>query len=186
MKERLTDAIGAAPSGYVEIRLRRRWTTTLLIRRRDLEVCTTADELGGLVRCLAPGHGWGAVTISGPERLRPAVQGAHELSLDAPRSQPIPLASIPIRQLEIGPHPADDPRVVPLGEKRRLLEGLAAELLDADRRVVDTRARYADAVVETWLLTSEGSWLHEVRPEVSLAALAVAEDDGTQERALVS
>jgi len=41
-------------------------------------------------------------------------------------------------------------------------------------------------VVETWLATSEGSWLHELRSEGSVAALAIAEEGGNIERAVGS
>jgi TldD protein len=75
---------------------------------------------------------------------------------------------------------------VPLDAKRRLVETLAAELEGTDRRIVDARVLYRDVVTETWLATSEGTWVHDLRPDVTIAFLAVAEEDGTLERALGS
>jgi TldD protein len=52
-----------------------------------------------------------------------------------------------------------------------------------DRRVVGTRVHYEDALIDTIVVTSEGLALREERPELALAALAVAEEAGTVERA---
>jgi TldD protein len=59
-------------------------------------------------------------------------------------------------------------------------------MLDRDRRIVDTQAAYHDEVCEYWFANSEGTMLYEVRPEVTLSAVAMARDDGIIERALES
>ena len=43
-------------------------------------------------------------------------------------------------------------------------------MLGVDRRVVDTQAAYRDEVTEYWFANSEGTLLHELRPEVTLSA----------------
>lgn len=186
MRDELQGALAEAAGGFAEIRLRRRWTTTVVFRRLRPEVAAEADLAGGVVRCLMPGHGWGAVAFNSAEGARAAVRRARELSLELRPGAPIELAPIPIRQVERGGPLEDDPRVVPLDEKRRFLEHLTADLLGADRRVVDARTTYTDTVHETWLATSEGTWLHEVKAEASLGALAVASEDGATERAVDS
>jgi TldD protein len=186
MREGLERAVKAAPDGYVELRLRHRWVTTLVFRRQRLEVATQYETLGGVARCLAPGHGWGAVAFTDGDRAVAAVERAYELSLETHPTTPIALAAIPIRQIEQAEPLVDDPRTVPLKAKRGLLEQLTGELLGADRRVVDARTSYVDAVHETWLATSEGAWLHDLRSETSLSALAVASEDGSEERAIES
>jgi TldD protein len=185
MHELLVRALAAA-SGYVELRVRRRWSTAVVFRRARLEVATEYHAFGGVARCLAPGHGWGAVAFTDPERALAAVQRAHELSLETRPDRPIELATIPIRQIEQIDSLDSDPRMVSLPEKRGLLEDLTGELVDSDRRVVDSRTSYGDTVLETWLATSEGSSLHDLRSEASLGALVVAGEDGAQERALES
>ncbi|MDX2056192.1 MAG: TldD/PmbA family protein [Gemmatimonadales bacterium] len=185
MRELLARALGAA-TGYVELRLRRRWSTAVVFRKSRLEVATEYHAFGGVARCLVPGHGWGAVAFSDPERAVAAVQRAHELSLETRPDRPIELAPVPIRQVDQTDDLLDDPRLVALPDKRSLLEGLTGELLATDRRIVDSRTSYGDTVVETWLATSEGAWLHDLRGEASLGALAVAGEDGAQERALES
>ena len=185
----MRDVLGralAGATGYVELRLRRRWSTAVVFRKQRLEVATEYQAFGGVARCLVPGHGWGAVAFTDPERAASAVLRAHELSLETRPERPISLAPIPIRQVDHAELLIDDPRLVSLAEKRELLEGLTGELLAADRRLVDSRTSYGDSVIETWLATSEGVWLHELRSEASLGALAVAGEDGAQERALES
>ncbi|MGE0443469.1 MAG: TldD/PmbA family protein [Gemmatimonadales bacterium] len=185
MREVLARALAAAP-GYVEVRLRSRWSTAVVFRRNRLEVATEYNATGGVARCLAPGHGWGAVAFTDPDRAAAAVQRAHELSLENRPPAPIVLAPIPIRQVDDAGQLVADPRVVALPAKRELLEEYTAALLGADRRVVDSRTSYGDTVVETWLATSEGVELHELRTESSVGALAVSGEDGAQERALES
>ena len=185
MRDVLSRAVAAA-TGYVEVRLRRRWSTAVVFRKQRVEVATEYHAFGGVARCLVPGHGWGAVAFTDPERAVAAVQRAHELSLETRPVRPIVLAPVPIRQLEQVDQLIGDPRLVPLSEKRELLGALTGDLTGQDRRVVDSRTSYGDTVLETWLLTSEGSWLHDLRCESTLGALAVAGEDGAQERALES
>ena len=186
MREALLDALSQSRAGYGELRLRRVWSSTVLVRDHAVEVAGTSLETGGLARCCSPGTGWGAVGFSGTERLASRLLKAHELSLAAASRAPIRLAPIPIRQLELADPPADDPRDIPLPEKRRGAESLAAALYAADRRVCSARVVCRDELSETWLATSEGTWFHELRPSVSIALLVVAEEAGNVERALGS
>jgi TldD protein len=59
-------------------------------------------------------------------------------------------------------------------------------MLGYDRRVVDTQAAYKDEVTEYWYANSDGTLLSELRPEVTLSAVATAKEDGGTERALES
>ena len=79
-----------------------------------------------------------------------------------------------------------DPTVIPLAEKRRYLEHLNGLMLSASDRIADTSATYYDDRTEWWYANSEGSWLHEVRPEIGLSAQATAREDGRIERSLES
>jgi predicted Zn-dependent protease len=186
VKEALLDALSHSRAGYSELRLRRVWSSTVLLRDRAVEAAGTSLETGGLARCCSPGTGWGAVGFTGTERLASRLLKAHELSLAAASRAAIRLAPIPIRQLELADAPAEDPRAAGLPEKRRRAEALAAALFSADRRMCSVRVVCRDEVSETWLATSEGTWFHELRPSVSIALLGVAEEAGTVERALGS
>jgi TldD protein len=186
VKERLHDALRGARAGYAELRFRRVWSTSVLVRGRAVDTATTSDESGGIARCCSPGLGWGAVGFSDPDHLDLSLLRAHELSLAGGSRRPVTLAPIPVRALDLAAAPADDPREVPLVQKRQRAEALAVALLDTDRRIAEAELLCRDRMVETWLATSEGTWLHDLHAEVSVALLAVAEEAGNVERALGS
>lgn len=186
MKEQIQEAVHRSRAGYTELRLRRVWSTTVLVRNRTVETATRASETGGIVRCCSPGTGWGSASFSGADRLDGPVLRAHELSLAGASRVPVSLAPIAIRHDGLPPPLPDDPRDCPLAEVRQRAESIAASLFATDRRIGSARILARDEVVETWLATSEGTWVHDLRPEVSLAVLAVAEEDGNVERALGS
>src|SRR2546427_348387 len=79
-----------------------------------------------------------------------------------------------------------DVRGVSLAEKKRLLEAYNGAMLAVSDRIVDTLATYRDEVSEYWFVNSDGTILHELRPEVTLSGTAVARRDGTIEKGLES
>ncbi|MGQ0703255.1 MAG: TldD/PmbA family protein [Gemmatimonadales bacterium] len=186
MKERILEAIERSRAGFSELRLRRVWTTTILVRGRSVESAGTAVRTGGLARCCSSGTGWGAVGFIETGDLEGRLLRAHELSLAGCSREPVQLATIPIRQHDSAGSPADDPREVLLSTKRDWATRLGANLLDLDRRIGSGRVLAEDEVVETWLGTSEGTWVHDVGSRVRIAVLAIARQEGSIERALGS
>ncbi len=186
MKNQLQDALRDSRADYTEIRLERIWATAIGFRGSRLEAATTAFETGGMVRCLNKGCGWGRASFTGTAPLRSTVSLAHELSLATPLDSPIRLADIPLRYADTPNDLDGDVRDVALGEKRQLLERLNQEMLVTDRRIVDSHARYQDRVTERWVATSDGILLYDLRPEVRLAAGAVAQEESVLERAFES
>lgn len=65
MRDLLVQALKSA-GGYVELRLRRRWSTAVVFRKQRLEVATEYHAFGGVARCLVPGHGWGQWPLPTP------------------------------------------------------------------------------------------------------------------------
>jgi len=186
VKQRLTDALRASRADYTEIRLERSWSSTVALRARRIEGAQAAFDGGGFVRCLNRGCGWGAATFTGFDDLLAMVARAHELSLAVRLDQPIRLAEIPLREDEVREDLDGDVRGIPLDQKVALLVGLNNEMLSVDRRIVDTQAAYRDDVTEWWFGNSDGIMLHEVRPEITLSAVAVAREGDIVERGLES
>ena len=186
MLERLLDAIRSSRADYADIRLERSFITSVAWRGRRLEGASTGTDVGGTVRCLNHGHGWGIASFNRLDDLEARLARAHELSLAVRPPEPVVLAPAPVREGHVRPALADDPRDIPLLEKRRYLEHLNAEMLRFDRRIIDTQSAYRDEVTECWFVNSEGTALHELRPDVTLSALAVARDGGVLERAVES
>jgi TldD protein len=184
--ERLLDAIKSSRADYADIRVERSSITSVAWRGRRLEGASTGTDVGGTVRCLNHGHGWGIASFNRLDDLEARLARAHELSLAVRPPEPVELAPAPVRAGHVLPALTDDFREIPLLEKRRYLEHLNAEMLRFDRRIVDTQAAYRDEITECWFVNSEGTALHELRPDATLSALAVARDGGVMERAVES
>ncbi|MEO8199275.1 MAG: TldD/PmbA family protein [Gemmatimonadota bacterium] len=186
MKNRIGDALKSSRADYTEIRLERSWLTTVAFRGSRLEGASASLDAGGFVRCLNHGHGWGVVSFTSIDRLPAMVARAHELSLAVRLEDPIRLAAVPVREDDVRMDLDGDVRGISLEEKKRLLEQLNNLMLGHDRRIVDTQAAYRDEVTEYWYANSEGTNLYEIRPEVTLSAVAIAREEGTIERAIES
>jgi TldD protein len=143
------------------------------------------EDRGGFVRALHRGHGWGIAAFTSLDALPAMVRRATELSRAVRRDEPIRLAPVAPVTAEALLDLDGDVRGVALAEKKRLLEGYNAEML-AVPGVVDTQASYHDEVTEYWYANSEGTLLHELRPEITLSGTAIARRDGTIEKGLES
>ncbi|MGE0353915.1 MAG: TldD/PmbA family protein [Gemmatimonadales bacterium] len=186
MHDRIADAIRHSPADFTEIRLERSWVSTVACRGPRLEGANTSLDTGGFVRCLNRGFGWGVASFTALERLPAMVQRAHELSLAVRLDQPIDLAPVPVRQDDVRLDLDGDVRGIALQQKKDLVASLNALLLGHDRRIADTQTAYRDEVTEYWYGNSDGTMLFELRPEVTLSAVAIAREDGSIQRALES
>lgn len=183
MRARLAAAARASSAAFTEIRFEHRRGTAVLQRGAEVVFTAAPESAGGVVRCYTPGSGWGVASFRTLDDLRPAMRHAMEGSLALRGGDAGPLPPVPARELEVDCPPERDPSRVPLGEKLELAAVVTRTMRGTDRRVVGTRIRYEDWLVDTIVVTSEGISLREVRPELSIAALAVAEEAGTVERA---
>ena len=186
MRETLLAAVGRSPAGFTDIRFHRRYGVRLVARNRQVESTIVRQGAGGVVRCWSPGYAWGVASFDDPAELPGALLRAHELSVALRGRSDHFLPPQAARQIEIQCPPGRDPGDVPDSLKREVALNTSGVLHAADRRIVESQVRYEDALVETWIVNSEGSCLVEWRPSIELAVLAVAEEEGTQERALGS
>ncbi len=186
MIDRLTAALQGSRADYTEIRVERTWSSAVTFRGRRLESATASEDQGGCVRVLNRGHGWGVASFTSLDRLEAMVARAGELSRAVRLERPIRLADAPPQRAEALLDLDGDVRGVPLAEKKRLIEAYNAAMLGVSDRIVDTLATYRDEVSEYWYGNSEGTLLHELRPEVVLSGTAVARRDGTIEKGLES
>jgi TldD protein len=186
VRDRLTEALRGSRADYTEIRIERTWASAVTFRGRRLESATESESLGGFVRALNRGCGWGIVSFTSLDRLAEMVRRAESFSRAIRLDQPIALADMEPREADVALDLDGDVRGVRLAEKKRLLEGYNGVMLGVDARVVDTQASYRDEVTEYWYANSEGTLLHEVRPEVVLSGVAIARRNGVIEKGLES
>ena len=186
MKDRLAAALKSSRADYLDIRLERTWSSSVSFRGRRLEAATASEDQGGCVRALFKGCGWGVASFTSLDQLPAMVQRAGELSRAVRLDTPIRLA-------DVAPHQADavldldgDVRGVALADKKRLLQAYNEVMLDASPAVVDTQASYRDEVSEYWFVSSEGTVLYELRPEIVVSGVAIARRNGSIEKGLES
>jgi TldD protein len=186
VKDRLTAALRASRADYTEIRIERTWASAVTFRGRRLESATESESVGGFVRALNHGCGWGTVSFTSLDRLPEMVRRADALSRAIRLDEPIRLAPASPVQADAAPDLGGDVRGVPLAEKKRLIEACNGAMLAVHDLVVDTQASYRDEVTEYWYGNSEGTLLYELRPEVVLSGVAIARRDGAIEKGLES
>ena len=186
MRDRLRQALEHSRADYTEIRVERTWSSAVSFRGRRLEAATASEDVGGFVRALNRGCGWGIASFTSLDQLPVMVTRAHQLSRAVRLEEPIRLANVAPQQAEVLLDLDGDVRGVPLSEKKRLLEAYNGAMLAVGGRVVDTQASYHDEVSEYWYVNSEGAAVHELRPEVVLSGTATARRDGTIEKGLES
>jgi len=185
VKDRLRAALKASRADYTEIRIEHTWSASVSYRGARLESATANEDRGCFVRALNRGCGWGTAAFTSLDQLLPMVGRATELSRAVRLDEPIHLAAVTPSVADAILDLDGDVRGVSLAEKKRLLEGYNGEML-AVPGVVDTVASYRDEITEYWYANSEGTLLHELRPEVSLSGTAIARRDGTIEKGLES
>jgi len=186
VKDRLRDALKSSRADYREIRVERTWSSAVAFRGRRLEAATASEDVGGLVRVLHKGCGWGVASFTSLDRLPAMVARAGELSRAVRLDDPIRLAEVFPREADAVLDLDGDVRGVPLAEKKRLLEAYNGAMLAVGDRVVDTQASYRDEVSEVWYANSEGTLIYQLRPEVVLSGTAIARRDGVIEKGLES
>jgi len=185
VRDRLTAAVRRAPAEFTELRLETSWTTAVTFRGRHLENATASVDEGGCVRALNRGCGWGVASFTSLDALPQMAQRANELSRALRLDRPIELAEVPPHEADVDAGLDGDVRGIGLEEKTRLLEAYNGAMLSVGG-IVDTVGSYRDSVTEYWYLNSEGTTLHELRPEVTLSGSAIARRDDVIERGLAS
>lgn len=186
MKDRLSEALKRSNADYAEVRIERTRTSRVVFRGRRLELAAENVDAGGNVRVLHHGKGWGVASFTTLDDLPRLLAQAEEMSRAIVLDRPIRLAESAPRTDEVVPEVDGDPTTIPLAEKRKYLEHLNGLMLGASDKIADTSATYYDDRTEWWFANSEGTHLHEVRPEIGLSAQATAREDGRIERSLES
>ena len=186
MRDRLAAALRASRADYTEIRVERTWATGVSFRGRRLETATASEDVGGCVRVLSRGRGWGVAAFTSLDQLPAMIDRACDLSQAIVLDEPIRLADVTPQTAEALLDLDGDVRGVSLADKTRLMEAYNGEMLAVSGDITDTIANYHDEVTEYWYVNSEGTSLHELRPEVTLSGTALARKDGTIEKGLES
>jgi TldD protein len=176
MMEHIQDALASSQADYTEIRIEEREATSIAYRGKDLEAASAVIDAGGIVRCLCRDGGWGMATFNDRSDLRSRVEQAYQCATVAQPEEPIELAPIPISEDRVVATLRRDFRGVSLAEKKALVEAYNQILLGYSDRIVDTVCRYNDTFSRVLFASSEGAFIEEERPLVSVHLVAIARD----------
>ena len=177
MEQRIKQAIAGSDADYTEIRIEQEARSQVLFRKDKLENIEGSNEQGGIVRVLKDG-GWGIAAFNDISDLPGKVKEATRMAqlVAASIDTPVALADVdPVQQVVTADLKCDF-RTVPLEEKKKLTEEYNRILLDYDKRIVSTNARYTDSFRTVTFGNSEGTFIVQEIPDITLLLVAVASD----------
>ena len=180
MRDQVQKALRRSRADFTDIRVEREWRTEVFYQRDNLENLETSSEVGGIVRCLV-GGGWGIAVFNSLDELERRVEEAYRIArtVSSRVSEKVELAPVDPVQDKLPARLVKDPRSVPLQQKQELLRRYNEILLKGDDRIVTTTARYSDSFREVTLANSEGTFIVEERPDVTLMLGATAREGDT-------
>lgn len=176
MREKVEAALRRSRADYTEIRMEEKETTTVVCRASELETAGAVIDAGGIVRCLSRDGGWGIATFNDRDDLETKVDRAYECARVVESEEAVELAAIPVVDETIGAALEDDFRGVALSEKRALVERYNKILLGHEERIVDTISHYQDTLSRVCFANSEGSFIEDERPLITVYLAAFARD----------
>ncbi|MFP3953623.1 MAG: TldD/PmbA family protein [Candidatus Acetothermia bacterium] len=178
MHEEIKNALRASDGDYTEIRLEREFRNTIKYEKNNLMNLDSSVESGGIVRTLVSG-GWGIATFNSADELSKKVDRATEIARTAAPylDEPIELADSPTEEETVQPELERDFRNISLDQKRRLLQGYNETILKFDDKIKSTKANYSDSYREITYANTEGTWITQSVPDVTLSLVAVAKSD---------
>jgi predicted Zn-dependent protease len=176
MKDSMKSALKSSKADYTEIRIEQREATNVVFRGANLETAGAVVDTGGIVRCLCRNNGWGIATFNSLDDLPARVEQAYQCARVAHSKEPIELAPIPVSEERITVSLARDFRGISLAEKKALAEGYNSIVRGFSDKIIDTSAVYQDSFTHFFFASSDGSFIEEERPMVTVRTGAIARD----------
>ncbi len=176
MRDKIEAALKRSRADYTEIRIEEREATTVAYRGKDLETASAVIDAGGIVRCLCKDRGWGIATFNDRGDLLTKVEQAYQCARVAQSEEPIELAPIPVSEDRIAVTLEHDFRGTTMAGKKALAEEYNSILLGHSDRIVDTQCGYNDTFSRVFFANSEGTFIEEERPMITLWVMVITRD----------
>lgn len=176
MKDRILDAIKRSRGDYTEIRLEETESTQVVYQGKDLEKLSVVNDKGGIVRTLIKDKGWGVATFNNLDDLTKKVDQAYQCALVGSNPVPIELAEIVQVDMVIAAQMKYDFRDISLAAKKALAERYNDILRGSNNKIVDTYSAYSDSFSRVLFANSQGTFIEDQRPRVSIMVRAIARD----------
>lgn len=174
MKDRLFEALKRSTADYAEIRVSVEEGLKLAYRGPEAEESSAWSGRGGIVRACTQG-GWGIVSFDTLDDLPRQVEEACRCAALVGQEK-TELAEVAVVQQERPATLTADFRGVSLDDKIALIQGYNAIILQAGTAIQSTRVGYSEQFRTVHFASTQGSYLMEERPQVSLVLFATARD----------
>ncbi|MGY4706464.1 TldD/PmbA family protein [Candidatus Bipolaricaulota sp. J31] len=187
MKALIVEALRRVSADYAEVRWEELTRTRIAFQRDQLMALEASTEAGGIARALVDGA-WGIAVFTDPEEIPRALEKAAELArASAARvREKIRLATVQPVEDVVTASLAKDFREVPLEEKRKLVQRYNELILGYADEIVSTNVRYTDSLRRTVFANTEGTYIEQEIPDITLLLGAVARRNGDIQQAFAS
>ena len=187
MKALIGEALRRASVDYAEVRWEEVTRTRIAFQRDQLMALESSSEAGGIVRALIDGA-WGIAVFTDPEEIPRKLEEAAGLARAAAAhvADKIRLATVQPVEDVIRVSLAEDFREIPLEEKRNLIQHYNELILNYADEIVSTSVRYTDALRRVVFANTEGTYIEQEIPDITLLLAAVARRNGDIQQAFVS
>jgi TldD protein len=183
MREQFTDILSRCSADYVEIRFEQNQTTQISYRGGKLEEVGRAYSSGGNIRALVKG-GWGFVCFNSVDKLDDYVELAVKQAKLAcgegftlTSKEPVEdIVEVPVK---------DNAADTPLVRKKQLFDEYNDIMLTSPQ-IQDSRIGYRDANRKVIFANSEGSYIEQDKPDLTLRVTAIARGNGEIQQAGLS
>ncbi len=177
MREFIRNALDGSTADYTDIRIEKSTRTEIVYEKDRLKNLENSAEAGGIVRSLVDG-GWGIASFNRIEELEDSVEEASRIAktVSFSEGEPVELSEVDTVRDEVKSEMEKDLRSKSVSEKREVVKKYNDIMLDADRRIESTEVKYTDELMKIFLATSEGTYIEQEIPDVTLALFAVARE----------
>ena len=183
MHSEIESALKGHGADYIEIRIEESEASRIQYHDRMIEDIGRTTSLGGNVRALVKG-GWGFVSFNSLENLREKVALAIRQArlVGQEESQLAPIEPV-VDTVEIEvKHP---PSSIPLAQKKQILDEYN-DLIWSTPKIQTSSLGYGDGRKKVIFASSEGSYIEQIKPDVTLRLAVVARDGSDVQQAHLS
>ena len=174
MQDRLTSVLSEQRADYVEVRLEEYESTNIRFQGKDIDKISSSQEKGGNVRALVKGR-WSFVTFNRWEDLEDKVKQAIEIAtlIGDEQSHLAPIEPVVEDLMAECPN---DFREVHLKEKVALMKNYSNIIINFSPKIQSSIADYTDRYNVVHFANSEGTYIRQVHPYLSVHFTAIARD----------
>jgi len=180
MLHQIVDALKRHDADYIEAHFEESQATNIVYRGKRLEEINRVTSSGGNVRALVKG-GWGFVSFNQLNKLRDKVSLAVSEARLAAREE----LKLSLKEPVVDIGERRNPASIPLAAKKELLDEYNGIMLRIPA-IQSTRIAYRDVSRKVVFANSEGSYIEQSKPDLTLRLTAIARDNNEVQQAGLS